>query len=489
MSEDLHYQSISNLHSLLEKKIISSVELTESLIKRTQSVEPKIQALLKENIESALMDASASDVRRSKQKSIGVLDGIPIGIKDNIATLGESQSCGSKILEHYISPYQGTVSAKLRSAGAVLWGRLNMDEFAMGSSTENSAYQETSNPWDISRTPGGSSGGSAAAVAAGEVTASLGSDTGGSVRQPASFCGVVGLKPTYGLVSRYGLAAFASSLDQIGPIGRSTQDVAHVLKVIAGYDPRDSTSYKKTVPSYSECVRDLKYPCTLGVPEEYFSERLSKDVRDAITRSILFYEGQGCNIQTVSLPHMKLALPVYYIIATSEASSNLARYDGVRYTLRNKNIQNSIELFSKSRGDGFGDEVKRRVLLGTHILSGGYYDDYYLRAQKIRTLIRQDFMNAFKSVDFLVTPTTPTVAFFKKNIRSEESMSEYFADIYTVAVSLAGLPSISIPCGFSENSLPIGLQVIGKPFSDFSMLGVANRFEQAHSYYKQHPKL
>ena len=488
MSENLYYKSIKELSSMLEKKIISSVELTKAIIDRTNLVESKIQAFLSKDTELAISEAKASDLRRSQKSSFGFLDGIPIGIKDNIATLGQSQSCGSRILENYISPYQSTVSYKLKEQGVVFWGRLNMDEFAMGSSTEYSAYKETANPWNTSRIPGGSSGGSAASVAAGEVIASLGSDTGGSIRQPASLCGVVGLKPTYGRVSRYGLAAFASSLDQIGPLARSVEDIAYVLQVIAGYDSLDSTSIDEKVPNYLASIKKNDNIKTIGVPKEYFTDNLSSDVRKSIEEAIKFYSNQGFKILNVSLPHMKFSLPVYHLLSTAEASSNLARYDGVRYTNRIDKAKNITELFTKSRSIGFGDEVKRRILLGTHLLSSGYYDDYYLRAQKIRTLIRKDFINAFKKVDALITPTTPSVAYKKGYFNDERgAFTMDSADIYTVSVNLSGLPSISLPCGFSVNKLPIGLQLIGKPFAESDILYLSYIFEQAHEYYKTHP--
>jgi aspartyl-tRNA(Asn)/glutamyl-tRNA(Gln) amidotransferase subunit A len=376
----------------------------------------------------------------------------------------------------------------LKEAGVVFFGRLNMDEFAMGSSTENSAFNTTFNPWDLNRVSGGSSGGSAAAVSAGSVPISLGSDTGGSIRQPASFCGVVGLKPTYGRVSRFGLVAFASSLDQIGPFGRSIKDVAATLKVIAGHDPKDSTSIRKDVPDYFQSIESAKRPWKLGVPKQYFGDGLEFEVKAAIEKAIDWYSNQGCEICEVDMPHTDLAVAVYYIIATAEASSNLARFDGVRYTHRSKDVENAIDLYFKSRAEGFGEEVKRRIILGTYVLSSGYYDAYYLRAQKVRTLIRQDFMKAYEKVDALLTPTSPFVS-FKAGEKNEDPLQMYLSDIYTISANLAGVPAISLPCGFDSQGLPIGLQIQGKPFGEAELLSIAHAFEQAHDYSNQHPTL
>ena len=485
---DLFYKTATELGGLLKKREISSYDLTKAVVERTQAVEPKIKAFLNYDREGALKQAKASDERFARGESRGPLEGIPVGLKDIIAVNGEQLTCASKILEKFNSPYDATFTRLLKNAGAVLWGRLNMDEFAMGSSTENSAYQVTSNPWDLERIPGGSSGGSAACVAAGEAIVTVGSDTGGSIRQPASLCGVVGLKPTYGLVSRYGLVAYASSLDQIGPFARTVEDVAILLQVIASHDPLDSTSIKTEIPDYRASLGEKDRPWKLGVPREYFSEGLDKEVGEAIENAIKFFESKGCEICNVSLPHTDLAVPVYYIIATAEASSNLARYDGIRYSHRSEKAVDSIDLYFKSRAEGFGEEVKRRIILGTYVLSSGYYDAYYLRAQKVRTLIRQDFLQSFDKVDALLTPTSPTVA-FKIGERSENPLAMYLSDIYTISVNLAGLPGISIPCGFNSDNMPIGLQIIGKPFNEADILAMAHKFERSHDFYQQHPKL
>lgn len=467
----------------------SAVARASALLDRIRRHDGKIHAFLHLDEADILAQAEAADKRAASGQSLGPLDGMPIAIKDVIAVKGQPLTAGSKILESFISPYDAHVTEKLRAAGAILFGRLNMDEFAMGSSTENSAYGVTTNPWDTSRVSGGSSGGSAAAIAAGFAPLTLGSDTGGSIRQPAAFCGVVGLKPTYGLVSRYGLAAYASSLDQIGPMGETVDSVAALLQAIAGHDERDSTSYHAPVPNYRaemEQMADRRF--TLGVPKEYFSEGLDPEVRAAVESAIGFYTKAGYAIREVSLPLNELAVPVYYIIATAEASSNLARYDGVRYTKRSANATDSIDLYSKTRGEFFGSEVKRRIILGTYVLSSGYYDAYYLRAQKVRTLIRNDFMRVLGECDAIICPTTPAPA-FKVGEKTADPLSMYLADIYTISVNLAGLPGISIPCGFTKSNLPIGLQLIGKPFAESSLLAVAKRFEQAHDYHTRKPAL
>lgn len=401
---------------------------------------------------------------------------------------GQPLTAASKILENYISPYDATVTQKLKQAGVVLAGRLNLDEFAMGSSTENSAYGPTCNPWDLSRVPGGSSGGSAAAVAARETPLTLGSDTGGSIRQPASLCGVVGMKPTYGMVSRFGLAAFASSLDQIGPFAQTVPDVALLLEVISGHDPLDSTSYPAEVPSYSHALKAPPQPRKLGLPKEFFGPGMDDEVRNAIQQTISFYESCGYEMVEVSLPSTDLSIPVYYVIATAEASSNLARYDGIRYTSRSPHAENAIDVYAKSRGEGFGEEVKRRCILGAYGLSSGYYDAYYLKAQKTRTLIRRDFEKAFEQVDAILTPTSPTPA-FRFGEKSEDPISMYLSDVYTISTNLAGLPGISVPCGFSQSGLPIGMQLIGKAFDESTLLSIAQDFDQAHQFGRQAPTL
>lgn len=486
MSDDLHLKTVDELQLLLTAGDISSVEICRALIDRKEDVDPKIKAFNSLDIESVIHQGEASDQRRANGELRGPLDGIPIGLKDVIAVNGSPLTCSSRMLENFVSPYDSTVSRKLKDAGAIPFGRLNMDEFAMGSSTENSAFNTTFNPWNTERVAGGSSGGSAAAVSAAAVPVSLGSDTGGSIRQPASFCGVVGMKPSYGRVSRFGLVAFASSLDQIGPFGRSVADVAQVLQVIAGHDPKDSTSIDKEVPAYSDALETSKGPWKLGVPKEYFGEGLDPEVKGCVQRAIDWYADQGCEIREVETPNMDLAIAVYYIIATAEASSNLARYDGVRYSHRSEQSEDAIDLYFKSRAEGFGEEVKRRIILGTYVLSSGYYDAYYLRAQKVRTLIREDFMKAFESVDVLLTPASPFVS-FKAGEKNEDPLAMYLSDIYTISANLAGIPGISVPCGFNSENLPIGLQVLGKPFGEADLLAIANSFDQFHEYSKQHP--
>ena len=486
MSDPLYFKTVTELSDLLEKKEISAVELMNSIAERTETVEPQVGAFISFDKEAALRDAEASDKRRASGESRGVLDGIPVGIKDILATKDVKLTCGSKILEDFVSPYDATTITKLRDAGAILWGRLNMDEFAMGSSTEHSAFKKTMNPWDLERIPGGSSGGSAAAVAAGQAPFALGTDTGGSIRQPASFCGAVGLKPTYGRVTRYGLAAFASSLDQIGPIARSVEDAAILLQAIAGHDGHDSTSLDRPVPQYREALKEKK-AWRIGVPKEFFGEGLSDAVREPIERAIAYYKSEGCEIVNISLPHSGLSVPVYYIIAPAEASSNLARYDGVRYTHRSAEASDAINLFSKSRAEGFGQEVKRRIILGTHVLSSGYYDAYYVRAQKVRSLVRHDFMQAFNQVDAVLTPTTPSVA-FKQGEKTVDPVAMYFNDVYTISANLAGLPAMSIPCGMA-GGLPVGMHLIGKPLAEGELLAMGHQFESVHDYKAMHPAL
>lgn len=490
MSEELYYKSASELGGLLEKGEISSVELTQSVIDRTKAVDDRVCAFNSFDEADAIAQAEASDARRKDGQTRGPLDGIPVGIKDVLAVKDQPLTCSSKILENFVSPYNATCIEKLQGSGAVLWGRLNMDEFAMGSSTENSAMGVTSNPWDLERIPGGSSGGSAAAVAAGEAIVTLGSDTGGSIRQPASHCGVVGLKPTYGRVSRYGLAAFASSLDQVGPMGRSVEDVAMLLQSISGHDERDSTSFKADVPDYLAEIDRLKSKkWTLGLPKEYFENAADAASMSAVQEAIDFYRDFGCEIKEVSLPHTEYAVATYYIIATAEASSNLARYDGIRYTHRAEKFdaKDSVDIYRQSRAEGFGEEVKRRVILGTYVLSSGYYDAYYLKAQKTRALIRKDFESAFGEVDALLTPTSPTPA-FKKGSHSDDPLSMYLSDIYTISANLAGIPGMSVPCGYSDE-MPVGLQILGKPFKEEEVLAIGSAFESVRDFKNHHPKL
>ena len=486
---DLHYKTITELAAMLSAGETTSVAITQAVIDRTADVDDQVKAFLSMDTDNALTQAKASDDRHAAGKAIGPLDGIPIGIKDILAVKDQPLHCASKMLKNYVSPFDATCIAKLREAGAVIWGRINMDEFAMGSSTENSAYQTTANPWNLETIPGGSSGGSAAAVAAGEAIATLGTDTGGSIRQPAALCGVVGMKPTYGLVSRYGLVAFASSLDQVGPLTRTVEDAALLLQAMLGKDPLDSTSIESPeIPDYSAALNTKTGPWRLGVPRQFFEKGIDPEVKAAVEQAIEWYAKQGCEIVDVSLPHSDLAVSVYYIVATAEASSNLARFDGVRYGHRSPDVSDAYTLFTKSRGEGFGEEVKRRIILGTYVLSSGYYDAYYLRAQKVRRLILGDFEKAFEQVDAILTPTSPTPA-FKLGERADDPLSMYLSDIYTISVNLAGLPAISIPAGFTSSGLPIGLQVIGKAFGEAEMFAVANVFEKAHDYTRQTPKL
>lgn len=486
---EIFYKTISELESMLDSKEISAVELAKAVIERKNSVDGKVGAFLSANEDELLAEASISDSLRAEGKKRGALEGIPIGLKDVLAVRGQKLTCASKILENYVSPYTASSLEKLKSRGGIFWGRLNMDEFAMGSSCENSAFQPTHNPWDLSRIPGGSSGGSAAAVAAGECVASLGSDTGGSIRQPASLCGVVGMKPTYGLVSRYGLAAFASSLDQIGPFARCVKDAAILLEAVAGHDPKDSTSVDCEIPDYAsnislEAFKGVK----IGIPKEYFGAGIDTEVKAIVEKAIADCASQGAEIVEISLPHTDLAIPVYYIIATAEASSNLARYDGVRYTRRSPDTTDAIDIYYKSRAEGFGEEVKRRIILGSYVLSSGYYDAYYLRAQKVRTLIRRDFEAAFEKVDVIMTPTSPTTA-FKIGEKTSDPLSMYLSDICTINVNLAGLPGISVPCGFSDAGLPVGLQMIGKAFDERNLLSFAASYEAAHEWASRRPTL
>lgn len=486
---EIFYKTISELESMLDSKEISAIELAKAVIERKNSVDGKVGAFLSANEDELLAEASISDSLRAEGKKRGALEGIPIGLKDVLAVRGQKLTCASKILENYVSPYTASSLEKLKSRGGIFWGRLNMDEFAMGSSCENSAFQPTHNPWDLSRIPGGSSGGSAAAVAAGECVASLGSDTGGSIRQPASLCGVVGMKPTYGLVSRYGLAAFASSLDQIGPFARCVKDAAILLEAVAGHDPKDSTSVDCEIPDYASNISLEAFKgAKIGIPKEYFGAGIDPEVKAIVEKAIADCASQGAEIVEISLPHTDLAIPVYYIIATAEASSNLARYDGVRYTRRSPDTTDAIDIYYKSRAEGFGEEVKRRIILGSYVLSSGYYDAYYLRAQKVRTLIRRDFEAAFEKVDVIMTPTSPTTA-FKIGEKTSDPLSMYLSDICTINVNLAGLPGISVPCGFSDAGLPVGLQMIGKAFDERNLLSFAASYEAAHEWASRRPTL
>ena len=485
-----HSLTISELSRRLERRELSARQATQACLDRITQVDSRVKAFLSIDTADALQQADAADriLAQGSPPADQPLLGIPIAVKDVLAVKGHPLNCGSKILGKFISPYDATVIARLRAAGAVVFGRLNMDEFAMGSSTENSAFVTTCNPWDLTRVPGGSSGGSAAAVAADEAIATLGSDTGGSIRQPAALCGCVGLKPTYGLVSRYGLVAFASSLDQIGPFTKDVRDSARLLQVIGGHDPRDSTSIPRALPNFENALGgDLK-GLKLGLAREFMVGGLDPEVKAAVAAAVKQLTSLGAEVVEVSLPHTEYAVAVYYIVATAEASANLARFDGVRYGVRVDGAD-PIQMYERTRGSGFGPEVKRRIILGTYVLSSGYYDAFYLRAQKVRTLIRQDFLNAFEKVDAIVTPTTPTAA-FKAGEKTSDPLQMYLSDIYTISCNLAGIPGISIPCGFTASpKLPIGLQLLGKPFGEETLLKIAHAFEQSTPWHREKPAL
>jgi aspartyl-tRNA(Asn)/glutamyl-tRNA(Gln) amidotransferase subunit A len=475
------------LHDLLIKQEVSAVEITDAFIKRIDEVDSKVRAFITVTPETALAKALEVDRRLAAGEWISPLAGIPMGLKDNLCTKGILTTCASKILANFIPPYDATVVSRLMEKGAVLAGKLNLDEFAMGSSNENSSFFPTLNPWDFSRVPGGSSGGPAAAVAAGEVAFSLGSDTGGSIRQPASFCGIVGIKPTYGLVSRYGAVAYASSLDQIGPMTKNVTDCALVLQEIAGHDPLDSTSAGYMPPNYRKSlINDIK-GLRIGIPKEYFIAGLEPGVKKALEAAIAKLEELGAVCKEVSLPHTEYALAAYYIISPAEASSNLAKFDGVSYGYRNMAANDVMEMYMKTRQEGFGPEVKRRIMLGTYTLNAGYYDAYYLKALKVRTLVKQDFARAFEHFDVLAAPTAPMVA-FKLGEKIEDPLAMYLIDAFTIPVNMAGLPGISIPCGLSEG-MPVGLQLIGEPFSEALLFRVAYTYEQNTSYHLAKPVL
>jgi aspartyl-tRNA(Asn)/glutamyl-tRNA(Gln) amidotransferase subunit A len=476
---------VSDLHELLHKKELKVTDLVEESYKRIAQVDDKVQAFLTLDEEKARRTANSLDEKLTANSTNNLLFGMPIGIKDNIVTKGLRTTCASKILENFNPIYDATVVQKLQQQETVTIGKLNMDEFAMGSSNENSHYQKTRNPWDLERVPGGSSGGSAASVAAGEVLFSLGSDTGGSIRQPAAFCGVVGLKPTYGRVSRFGLVAFASSLDQIGPITRTVEDNAYLLQAISGLDPMDSTSANVDVPNFVSALTGDVKGLKIAVPKEYLGEGVTEPVRQSVLDALKVLEKQGAVWEEVSLPHSKYALAAYYLLSSSEASANLARFDGVRYGYRTPNADNLLDLYKKSRSEGFGDEVKRRIMLGTFALSSGYYDAYYKKAQQVRTLIKKDFEDVFEKYDVIIGPTTPTPA-FKIGENIDDPLTMYINDILTIPVNLAGVPGISIPCGF-DNGLPLGLQIIGKHFDEATIYRVAHAFEQATDFHKQKP--
>jgi aspartyl-tRNA(Asn)/glutamyl-tRNA(Gln) amidotransferase subunit A len=484
----LHQLTTWQLAAKLARREVSARQAMQACLDQIQRVDGRLHAFLSCDAADALAQADAADQALAAGAAGRPLLGVPIAIKDVIAVRGQPLRCGSKILGQFISPYNATVVEKLQAAGAVVFGRLNMDEFAMGSSTENSAFGATRNPWDTARIPGGSSGGSAAAVAADECLAALGSDTGGSIRQPAALCGCVGLKPTYGRVSRYGLVAFASSLDQIGPFAKDVRDAALVLAAISGPDPRDSTSVPQPVPDYAAALNGNIKGLKLGLAKEYMIGGMDPQVSAAVQTAVKQLEKLGAEIVEISLPHTDFAVAAYYIIATAEASANLARFDGIRYGARVDGAD-PTDLYGKTRGAGFGAEVKRRIILGTYVLSSGYYDAFYLRAQKVRTLIRRDFLDAFEKVDAIVTPTTPTAA-FRLGEKSGDPLQMYLSDIFTISCNLAGICGLSLPCGFTENpKLPIGLQLLGKPFGEETILRLAHAYEQSTEWHKEKPPL
>jgi aspartyl-tRNA(Asn)/glutamyl-tRNA(Gln) amidotransferase subunit A len=484
---DLYRLTIHEAHELLARREITSVELTSAVFDRIAQVEDRTGAYITLIKDQAMAEAKASDELIGQGK-VGPLAGVPLAIKDILCTEGIRTTCGSKILENFIPPYSSTVVNKLKKARAVIVGKTNMDEFAMGSSTEHSALMVTRNPWDLTRIPGGSSGGSAAAVAADECIGAIGTDTGGSIRQPASHCGVVGLKPTYGGVSRFGLVAFASSLDQIGPIAKDVTDCAILMNAICGYDPNDSTSVQREVPDYTMALQAGLEGLVVGIPKEYFAGGLDEDVAQAVDAAIKVIEGLGATCKSVSLPHTGYAVAVYYLVAPAEASSNLARYDGVRYGFRDKEAQELIQMYRDTRSKGFGSEVQRRIIIGTYALSAGYYDAYYGKASQVRTLIMRDFNQAFRTCDVLLAPVAPTPA-FRLGEKLEDPLSMYLSDIFTLPASLAGIAGMSVPCGFSKDGLPIGLQILSKHFDEEKLIRVAYNFEQATDFHTKRPKL
>lgn len=479
----LYAKPAHELHEMLLKKEISSTELTKDVLARMDETEDKVRAYITETRETALQAAAAADEKLARGETIAYFEGIPGAIKDNICTKGVKTTCASKMLENFVPPYDATVVEHLAAERPVILGKLNMDEFAMGGSTENSAFHETRNPWNTDCVPGGSSGGSAAAVAAGSAIWALGSDTGGSIRQPASFCGVVGMKPTYGRVSRYGLVAFASSLDQIGPVTRDVTDAAHLLQVIAGHDEYDSTSSASEVPDFAGALREDVKGLKIGVPKEFFVKGMDAEVEASVRGAIKKFEELGADVQEISLPHTEYAISVYYLIAPAEAATNLERYDGVSYGARVDGAD-VVEMMTKTRSEKFGEEVKRRILIGNYALSAGYYDAYYLKALKVRRLIKEDYDKAFQSVDVIVAPTAPTPA-YKIGAMTNDPLKMYLQDVYTVPLNLAGLPGISLPCGYSGSKMPIGLQIIGKPLDEATVLRAAYTYEQSQTFCRE----
>ncbi|HPD18046.1 MAG TPA: Asp-tRNA(Asn)/Glu-tRNA(Gln) amidotransferase subunit GatA [Candidatus Goldiibacteriota bacterium] len=485
---DLHYKTIEDLHGMLKEKKIKPRDILDDVLKRTDDVDPRVKAYLLCTKELAYKMADEAERRIMKNEDVTELTGIPIGIKDNMVLEGIQTTCAAKMLEGYKPPYTATVLEKLEKAGAVFTGKFNMDEYAFGSSTENSGFFTTHNPWDLSRVPGGSSGGSAAAVAAGMCIGALGSDTGGSIKQPAALCGVTGMKPTYGRVSRYGLIAFGSSLDQIGPVTWTAKDNAIILKYIAGHDRKDSTTVNSDVPDYYKNINTNVKGMRIGLPDEYFIEGIDNEVKQKVLDAVKLFEKNGATIRKINLPHTEYAIDVYYVVATAEASSNLGRFDGVQYGLRNFDADNMIDMYKLSRQKGFGKETKRRIMLGTYVLSSGYYDAYYKKAQKVRRLIKNDFDDAFKNVDVIVTPTSPTTA-FKIGEKADAPLTMYLSDIFTIAPNLAGLPAISISCGFDGKNLPIGLQIIGRNFGEQDILNAAAFFQNETDFHKKRPEI
>lgn len=484
----LNILSITEIKSLLKQREISVKELTLSILNAIEKTDGQIKAYLRIDAEGALKRAEDIDKKIARNEDIGALGGIPVSVKDVLSVKGQETTCASKILKGYKPPYTATSVLKSHDAGAILVGRTNMDEFAMGSSTENSAFGTTRNPWNIERIPGGSSGGSAASVAACEAFASFGSDTGGSIRLPASFCGVVGIKPTYGRVSRYGLIAYASSLDQVGCFARNVTDCALMLQTISGYDRKDSTSINAEVPDYLAALNGNVKGLKIGLPKEYFIKGMQTEVEQAVRNAVRKLESLGAEVMEISLPHTEYTLATYYIVATAEASSNLARFDGVRYGYRASQVADVLDMYKKTKDEGFGAEVKRRILLGTYVLSSGYYDAYYLKGLKVRTLIKRDFDEAFRKVDIIATPVSPTTA-FRIGEKTADALTMYLSDVFTISANLAGLPGISVPCGFDNNSLPVGIQFLGKPLDEAVILNTGYALEQNTDYHKQLPPI
>lgn len=485
---ELLFLTIREVSELIKRKEISPVELTRSILNRIEEVNGRVHAYISVLKNEATHAAKEAEKLISSGTYLGPLHGIPISIKDIFVMKGTRTTCGSKILENFVSPYDATVVEKLKHAGAIIVGKNNMDEFAMGSSTENSYFGPARNPWDLERVPGGSSGGSAASVTASLCFASIGTDTGGSIRQPAALCGIAGLKPTYGRVSRFGMIAFASSLDQAGPLTKTVEDTALMLNVIAGGDPRDSTSVHIPAPDYTGCIRDEIKGIRIGVPKEYFIKGIDAEIEKSVKTATSLIEDLGGSIEEISLPHTEYAVSVYYILAPSEASSNLARYDGARYGFRVSDADSLRDMYMRTRAQGFGTEVKRRIMIGTYALSAGYYDAYYLKAQRVRTLIKRDFDEAFKRVDVIMTPTSPEAA-FKIGEKTGDPLKMYLSDIFTIPCNLVGLPGISIPCGFTSSGLPIGLQILGKPFDEETLLRVAHNYEIHTNWRERRPPI